>query len=55
MHQRTRTCPPCGSGAYTFRGRKKVAADPDKGEGPARETRYRGKACAMEWTVRTPA
>ncbi len=55
MDQPTRTCPRCGSGAYTFRGRKKVAADPNMGEGPAWEARYGCKACAKEWTGRTPA
>jgi DNA-directed RNA polymerase subunit M/transcription elongation factor TFIIS len=46
-----RTCPTCGSGEYTFRSRKKIAAE--KGESEATETKYRCKACGKEWRVRT--
>jgi transposase-like protein len=51
----SRTCPECGSGDYTFRSRKKVAAVPEKGEPKATETKYRCKACGHEWKVRVPA
>ena len=51
----TKTCPKCGSGDYSFRSRKKVPADPEKGEPEAWETKYRCKACEKEWKVRTPA
>ena len=46
-----KTCPACGSGEYTFRSRKKVAAVPEKGEPAATETKYRCKACEHEWEV----
>ena len=49
-----RTCPRCGSPDYLFRGRKKVPADPGKGEQEGGETKYRCKACEKEWKVRTP-
>jgi DNA-directed RNA polymerase subunit M/transcription elongation factor TFIIS len=45
-----KTCPKCGSGEYTFRGRKKVEAE--NGEPEAVETKYRCKACGHEWKVR---
>lgn len=51
----TRTCPQCGSAEYSFRSRKKIPADPEKGEPGATETKYRCKKCAREWKVRTPA
>ena len=47
----SRTCPACGSGAYTFRSRKKIVAE--KGESEAVETKYRCKTCGKEWRVRT--
>jgi DNA-directed RNA polymerase subunit M/transcription elongation factor TFIIS len=50
-----RSCPQCGSPDYQFRGRKKLPADPGKGEPAGWETKYRCKACAKEWKVRTPA
>jgi hypothetical protein len=49
-----RTCPQCGSPDYQFRSRKKVPADPGKGEQEGWETKYRCKACEKEWKVRTP-
>jgi DNA-directed RNA polymerase subunit M/transcription elongation factor TFIIS len=45
-----RTCPKCGSGEYTFRGRKKIKAV--DGQEAAVETKYRCKACGHEWKVR---
>jgi DNA-directed RNA polymerase subunit M/transcription elongation factor TFIIS len=51
----TKSCPKCGSGEYTFRGRKKIAAEPGQGEAEAVETKYRCKACAHEWKVQTLA
>jgi hypothetical protein len=51
----TRSCPQCGSSDYQFRGRRKLSADPGKGELGGWETKYRCKACAKEWKVRTPA
>ena len=50
-----KSCPKCGSGEYTFRGRKKIVPDPVQGEGEAVETKYRCKACTHEWKVKTPA
>jgi hypothetical protein len=50
-----KSCPKCGSGEYTFRGRKKIAPAPGHGEAEAVETKYRCKACAHEWKVTTPA
>ena len=50
-----RTCPACGSADYTFRSRKKIEADPEKGEPEAWETKYRCKACENEWKVRVAA
>ena len=46
----TKTCPKCGSGDYTFRGRKKI--EPAVGQEAAVETKYRCKACLYEWKVR---
>ena len=50
-----RTCPACGSPDYAFRSRKKIPADPQKGQPEVTETKYRCKGCAHEWKVRTPA
>jgi transposase-like protein len=50
-----KTCPACGSGNYTFRSRKKIAAEPGQEGGEAVETKYRCKACSQEWRVRVPA
>jgi hypothetical protein len=50
-----RACPKCGSSDYAFRGRKRVAADPAKGEASAVETKYRCKSCSHEWRVRGQA
>jgi DNA-directed RNA polymerase subunit M/transcription elongation factor TFIIS len=47
-----KTCRQCGSGEYTFRGRKKIEADPAKGHPQSWETKYRCKACGHEWRVR---
>jgi len=55
MDQPQRTCPACGSGDCTFRSRKKIAAQPDHGEGEAVETKYRCQACGHEWKVRALA
>ena len=49
-----KSCPECGSTDYVFRSRKKVPANPEKGEGEAFETKSRCKACNHEWWVRTP-
>jgi len=35
-----RNCPNCGSGEYTFRGRKKIAPEPGQAEVEAVETKY---------------
>jgi hypothetical protein len=35
------TCPRCGSPDYQFRSRRKVPADPEKGEIVGWETKYR--------------
>jgi len=45
-----RCCPECGSKDYTFRGRKKVAAE--AGRSDAVETKYRCRACGHEWRER---
>jgi transposase-like protein len=50
MDQPAKSCPKCGSGDYTFRGRKKVEAG--DGQEPTVETKYRCKACGEEWRVR---
>ena len=50
-----KTCPKCGSPDYQFRSRRKVPADPEKGEREGWETKYRCKACTKEWKVRTAA
>jgi transposase-like protein len=50
MDQPAKFCPKCGSGDYTFRGRKKVEAG--DGQEAAVETKYRCKACGEEWRVR---
>jgi DNA-directed RNA polymerase subunit M/transcription elongation factor TFIIS len=50
-----KNCPKCGSGEYTFRGRKKIAPEPGQCEVEAVETKYRCKECAHEWKVKTPA
>ena len=47
-----RTCPKCGSTDYLFRGRKKVATEPEKPE--AVEPKYRCKACGHDLKVRVP-
>ena len=47
-----RCCPECSSKDYVFRGRKKIEAQPVKGEKAAVETRYRCKACGKEWRER---
>jgi DNA-directed RNA polymerase subunit M/transcription elongation factor TFIIS len=52
MEQSAKTCPQCGSGDYTFRGRKKIEANSVYGEPAAMETKYRCKACGHEWKVR---
>jgi hypothetical protein len=54
MDQPQRTCPACGSGDYTFRSRKKIAAQPDQGEAEAVETKYRCQSLGHEWKVRAP-
>ena len=51
----TRTCPQCGRTKYSFRSRKTIPADPEKGETAAAETKYRCKKCEQEWKVRAPA
>jgi transposase-like protein len=51
----TKTCPKCGSTEYSFRSRKKIPAEPEKGEPAATETKYRCKKCEKEWKVKTPA
>lgn len=49
-----RTCPECGSSDYQFRSRKKIEADPEKGELEAIETKYKCKACGKDWRERVP-
>ena len=49
-----KTCPECGSGDYVFRGRKNVAANPEKGEPAAVETKYACRTCGHQWKVRVP-
>jgi hypothetical protein len=53
MEQPANSCPKCGSGDYTFRGRKKVPAE--KVHAVAVETKYRCKAYGNEWKVRLHA
>jgi DNA-directed RNA polymerase subunit M/transcription elongation factor TFIIS len=48
----TKTCPKCGSGDYSFRSRKTIAAATEKNEPAAVETKYRCKGCGHEWRVR---
>jgi DNA-directed RNA polymerase subunit M/transcription elongation factor TFIIS len=48
-------CPQCGSDDYLFRGRKRIAAEPEKGQKEAVETKYRCKPCGHEWRVRVVA
>jgi transposase-like protein len=50
-----KVCPRCGSPDYLFRSRKKLLADADGVEPGGWETKYRCKACAKEWKVKTPA
>src|SRR5262249_35729014 len=52
--EQLKTCPKCGSGEYTFRGRKKIEAEAEKGEPEAWLTRYRCKSCGHEWKVKQP-
>ncbi len=47
-----KSCPECGSHDYAFSGRKKIPADPKKGEAEAMETKYRCKKCEHEWKLR---
>lgn len=47
---KNRKCPACGSHDYSFRSRKKVAADAVQPE--ALETKYRCKTCQHEWRER---
>jgi DNA-directed RNA polymerase subunit M/transcription elongation factor TFIIS len=51
MEKPAKACPKCGSGEYTFRGRKKI--EPTEDQEAAVETKYRCKACGHEWEVRT--
>jgi hypothetical protein len=50
-----KTCPKCGSCEYQFRSRKKLPAEPKKGDAGCWETTYRCKVCTKQWKVRTPA
>ena len=47
-----RRCPKCESRDYVFRGRKKIAADPEKNQEEAVETKFRCRACGNEWKER---
>ncbi len=52
MDQQTppaRVCPACGSTDYLFRGRKKLAANPEKGEPEVWETTRRCTPCEHVW------
>lgn len=49
-----RTCPACGSREYAFRSRKKIEANPEKGEPEQTETKYRCKLCGKEWKEKAP-
>lgn len=53
MEQQKRTCPACSSGEYLFRSRKKIEADPEKGEPEAWLTTYRCQGCGKDWRERT--
>jgi DNA-directed RNA polymerase subunit M/transcription elongation factor TFIIS len=44
----SRNCPPCGSGNYEFRSRKKRVEEGKE----AVETKNRCRACGHEWKVR---
>jgi transposase-like protein len=48
----TRACPECGSGDYTFRGRKQIEAAAECG--PMLETRYACRACEKIWKEQVP-
>jgi DNA-directed RNA polymerase subunit M/transcription elongation factor TFIIS len=50
----SRKCPACGSKDYTFRSRRQIEADPEKGEPAQLETKYRCKGCGEEWKDRVP-
>src|SRR5262245_21840219 len=39
---------------YTFRSRRQIQADPEKGEPAMLETKYRCKACNEEWKEKVP-
>jgi hypothetical protein len=45
-----RSCPACGGGNYTFRGRKQI----DGEQGPMLETKYACRACGHAWKVTEP-
>jgi DNA-directed RNA polymerase subunit M/transcription elongation factor TFIIS len=47
-----RSCPACGSGDYTFRGRKQIEATAENG--PLLETKYACRACEHSWKERVP-
>jgi len=47
----TRACPECGSAAYVFGGRKKIAADTAKKYEPATDTKYTCRAFGCERKV----
>jgi DNA-directed RNA polymerase subunit M/transcription elongation factor TFIIS len=49
-----KTCPECGSGDYVFRGRKKLTANPEKGEPEQWETKRHCRSCGKEWKEKEP-
>lgn len=50
----TRKCPKCSSGDYVFRGRRKIAANSEKNEPAAVETKFACRACGHQWKERVP-
>ena len=48
----SRSCPACGSGDYSFRGRKQIETTGD--QVAMLETTYRCKGCGKDWKETVP-